>query len=86
MALKLDYKFLSKLSYGKAMELVNNLPELDGGMCSEIGGVIYVVKGADESFADDLNLLCREDLSSVYIAFYKGCIFGGVVFGVLGDR
>lgn len=86
MALKLDYKFVSKLSFGDALDYVNNLDELDGGMCSEIGGVIYVVKGADESYADDMSLLCRDDVSSIYTAFYKGCIFGGVLFGILGDR
>ncbi|KAL7014113.1 hypothetical protein ACKWTF_015750 [Chironomus riparius] len=86
MALKLDYKFLSTLSFGEALDLVNNLDELDGGMCSEIGGVIYVVKGAEESYADDMSLLCRDDVSSIYTAFYRGCILGGVIFGVLGDR
>jgi len=86
MALKLDYKFISELSVGDALDFVNNLPDLDGGMCSEIGGSIYVVKGADESYADDMSLLCRDDVSSIYTAFYKGCILGGVIFGILGDR
>ncbi|XP_070508854.1 solute carrier family 22 member 27-like isoform X2 [Chironomus tepperi] len=85
MALKLDYKSISKMSFGDALDMVNNMDELDGGLCSEIGGVIHVVKGAKQTFADDMDLLCRDDVSSIYTAFYKGCIFGGVIFGVIGD-
>lgn len=86
MALKLDYVNLSKMSFGEAIDAVIGIEEVDGATCSEIGGEIYVVNGGDATYADELGLLCQETVSDVYLAFYRGCIAGGAVFGILGDK
>lgn len=86
MALKLNYKEISKMSYGDAIDFVNNLDEIDGGMCNEVGGEIHVLSGGDETYAEDFNLLCEGFDANIYAGFYKGCIYGGAVFGILGDR
>ncbi|KAG5668603.1 hypothetical protein PVAND_016539 [Polypedilum vanderplanki] len=82
-----NYKKIAKMSFNDAIDYIIGGDEPEVKTCDQIGGKFIYDAGEEKNYATEWNLVCDKEAiaSKLSLALYTGCIFGGILLGIVGD-
>jgi hypothetical protein len=82
-----NYDKVATMTFEDAISYRNEHESDNVMSCDKIGSFVFDIP-TDTSYTTEMNLICdkSEEVSYVLFSFYVGCMIGGVLIGILGDK